>query len=185
MKFPRLFGFAGSLVAASCLALAAQGAARPSAVPAPGAPVYVAIEYTSPIRFDRLRYSLMTGDELVLATLKNSATEQARVAGYDGDVIVLDEDAKAPEGAAVMTLTWFDDAVTAVISANGASKYLGVVNRAPLSEHPDYATLQRSIKWAPAELHRDTHLEARLKVDLWKAFALLVRYQKNMAAKTG
>jgi hypothetical protein len=146
--------------------------------------VYVTIENFDPIRFDRMRYSLMTGDELILATLKGSAAEQAHFAGYPGTVIVLDENAKPPAGATVLTLTWNGNAVAADVNQAGKGKYLGIVNRLPLSYHPDFKRLQQSIDTAGVpDARRDAALRAEVQMNLFLALQYLVRYQKDLSAQ--
>ncbi len=180
MKYPRLpllTAFAALLLPAFSTAVRAETSASPVAA---GDAVYVTIENFDPIRFDRMRYALMTGDELILSTLKSSATEQARFAGYTGTVNVLDENAKPPAGATLLTLTWNGNAVSADVTQAGKSKYLGVVNRLPISYHPDFKRMQLSIDTAGVpNARRDAALRAEVQMDLFQALQYLVRYQKG------
>ncbi len=142
--------------------------------------VYVRIETSDPIHFERLRYAVTNGDELILSTLKATAAEQARFAEYAGEVIVLDEKAKAPDGATVLLLSWDDRSVFANVARGGKDKYLGVVNRLPLSYHPDYNRLRRSIDQAGlSDARRDAALRADVQMELYLALKYLVKYQKT------
>lgn len=180
MNTPRLTVFA-VFAALSLVAAVSPGRGGSPASPLPAREtVYVTIEYFDPIRFDRMRYALMTGEELILSTLKSSAMEQARFAAYTGEVVVLDEKAKAPDGATVLTLTWNGQAVAADVVQKGRSKYLGIVNRLPLSYHPDFTRMRQTIDHAGLpDAHRDAVMRAEVQMDLFMALKYLVRYQKD------
>lgn len=154
---------------------------RAAEAPAPaGNPLYVRIETSDPIYFDRLRYAVTNGDELVLSTLKATAAEQARFAGYTGEVVVLDEKARAPDGALVLVLSWDGKSVFANVGQGGKDKYLGVVNRLPLSYHPDYNRMRRSIDQAGLQdARRDATLRAEVQMELYLALKYLVKYQQT------
>lgn len=176
------------LVALAALFLPVIATAAKDESPAPsvglGETVYVTIEYFDPIRFERMRYGLMTGDELILATLRDSAAEQARFAGYAGTVIVLAENAKPPAEATVLRLTWNGNAVGADVTQAGKGKFLGVVNRLPISYHPDFMRMQRSIDTAGVpNARRDAALRAEVQMDLFQALQYLVRYQKGLTPR--
>jgi hypothetical protein len=181
MKTSRQFlfaGLSGLMFAWALFSRAAEVASAPA-----GDKLYVNIEYYDPIRFDHMRYARSTGDELILATLKDSAAAQARFAGYAGEIAVLDEHAKAPAGAPVLTLTWNDGAVAADFAHHGQSKFLGIVNREPLSYHPDFRNMQRSIDSAGlADARRDAAVRAGVQMDLYLALHYLVHYQKSAPA---
>ena len=165
--------------------VAASATAETPAQPvASGETVYVTIEYFDPIRFDRMRHALTTGDDLILVTLKDSAAEQARFAGYTGTLIVLDEKTKPPVNATVLTLTWNERDVAASVTQAGKSKYLGIVNRQPISYHPDYMHMRQLIDSAGLpDARRDAALRAEVQMDLYKALEYLVNYQKARPAQ--
>jgi hypothetical protein len=155
--------------------------AEPTANPAPaGETVYVTVEHTDYIQFNDLRYALTTGDDLFMTTLKASAAAQATFASYAGTVVVLDENVKPPSGATVLRLTWTPKVVSADVTQGGKNKYLGVVNSQPISYHPDYMNMKRSIDSAGLpDARRDAALRADLQMYLFKALQYFVRYQKN------
>ena len=149
-----------------------------------GEKLYLALDYDDPIAFDRARYAFTTGDELILATLKSAAAEQARVAGYAGEIVVLGEKAKAPAGAAVLTLNWATRDVTADFSDGGHHKYLGVVSNRPLSYHPDHHRLQLAIDTAGLrDARRDAAVRVGVEMNLYVALHYLVDYQQSAAPR--
>ncbi|MDI1250297.1 MAG: hypothetical protein PSV13_15650 [Lacunisphaera sp.] len=158
---------------------------RAAETPAPAAAdsrLYVTIGYSDPIRFNQMRWARSSGEDLIIPTLKSSAAEQARFAGYVGEIIVLDEKTQAPDGATVLNLAWNDGAVTADVTQAGKNKYLGVVNRQPLTDHPDFARLRRSIDTAGLpEARRDAAARAELQMELYLALRYLVHHQKTTA----
>jgi len=148
---------------------------------APGEKLYVAIDYFNPIQFELMRYSWLSGEEIILNTLKATAAAQARAAGYTGELAVLEENAQAPEGAAVLRLTWVKGGnVTADLTQNGRNQYLGVVNRTPIAFHPDHDQMQRRLNHALlAEEHRDMVLRVATEMDLFVALRYVVKYESK------
>lgn len=145
--------------------LADQAGATPS-------PLYVVISTTEPIEFKQYRHARADGRELILSTLKMRADQQARFAGYPGDVTVLDEKDAPPADAAVLRLTWTADVVAAELIAHAGAKpqYLGVVSRSPLSEHPDFKAMQHEIDQSGAsDKKRDATLRAKTEMNLYLA----------------
>jgi hypothetical protein len=144
--------------------------------------IYVSIDYSDPLHFERMRLAQAGGAELILSTLKASAAEQARFANYPGEVVVLDEKDKAPDGAKGLLLYWSAGNVTATLLQGGKEKYLGVVSRAPLSDHPDYIRMRQEIqKNGLRAEHRDAELIAATKMNLYQALKYLVIAQQKAA----
>lgn len=165
------------LLATPCIRAAADNPAPVSSTEK----LYVAIRYTDPIEFERMRYSSLTQNELILSTLKNTAQTQARAAGYVGEVIVLDEDTVAPNGAAILTLMWGTSrGVTVDLSQGGQKKYLGVVPGGPLAFHPDHALMQRRLDRAMMpDAHRDESLRVGTELELFYALQYVVKHQQS------
>ena len=139
--------------------------------------VYVKIESPDLITFHRYRLAEVNGSELILSTLKQTAADQARFAGYTGPVSVLDDDAKAPAGAPVLLLTWQGDEVFATLRRGDREQSLGVVSRTKLSTHPDYPEMRKSLDKGLSEERRDAHLRATTQMNLYVALRILNRYQ--------
>jgi hypothetical protein len=153
-------------------------AAKPALTVSPATEtLYVRIDSPDLIAFHRYRLAEVNGTELILSTLKQVADDQARWAGYPGPVSVLDDDAKAPEGAPVLLLTWEGDTVTATLIRGGREKSLGVVSRTKMSNHPDYPELRKDLDRGLSEERRDAHLRARTTMDLYAALLIVNRYQ--------
>ncbi len=152
-------------------------AADTVAATSPATKLYVKIDSPDLLNFHDYRLSRVDSSELVLTTLKNSAAAQARFAGYPGEVIVLDENAKAPDGAAVLLLVWDRGVVTATFQQNGREKFLGVVSRTPLSTHPDYSRMRQDIDQGLREYRHDAHLRATTQMNLYQALLYLRNYQ--------
>lgn len=177
-QFRLLLGFAVMLGA---ITVARSAMYVPAPASATGEKLYVAIEYFDPAAFDRLRYSALTGDEVILSTLKATAATQAQAAGYNGEVAVLDDGAKAPEGAPVLRLTWGIAAgVTVDLLEGGKSTYLGIAGRLPLTAHPDHDSMQRRLDKAlmPAS-HQDEALRVRTEMELFTALQYVVEYRQK------
>src|SRR6478736_1094040 len=140
-------------------------------------PLYVRIDSPNLIAFHDYRLAQADGSELILTTLKKTAADQARFAEYPGEVIVLDEDAKVPAGAAVLLLTWVGAEVNATLMRDGKEKSLGAVSRAPLSNHPDYATMRLELDRGSSDDRRDAQLRAKTQMQLYQSLRLVRRYQ--------
>ncbi len=156
-----------------------QLAAASTVKVAPAAePVYVKIESNQMIWFEHYRYSEANGsEEIILSTLKQTAVDQARFAGYPGAVIVLDDGAKVPEGAPVLLLTWNGETVNATLIRGDRETSLGVVSRSSTSTHPDYANMRQFLDKGPHLERRDAVLRANTQMNLYVALRLLNRNQ--------
>jgi len=139
--------------------------------------LYVKADSPDLIWFRHYRLAEVDGSELILATLKKTAADQARFAGYTGAVSVLDDGADAPEGAPVLLLTWSDGVVSATLQRGKANKEMGPVSRTPISNHPDYAQMRQYLDRGTSEERRDADLRARTQVNLYQSLRLVQRYQ--------
>jgi hypothetical protein len=139
--------------------------------------VYVKIDSPDLIAFHHYRLAEVNGTELILTTLKQTADDQARFAGYAGPVCVLDDDAKAPDGAPVLLLTWNGDAVSATLLRGGREKSLGIVSRTSLATHPNYLEMRKYLDKGLSEEQHDAHLRAKTQMNLYMALRILTRYQ--------
>jgi len=177
LRLPLFAALAGLLATTAPSLRAAAAAGVPS-----GDRLYVTIAYDDPIGFARFRLAQAGGAELILTTLKDSAAEQARFAGYAGEVVVLDENAKAPEGAPVLLLNWNRDDVTASVTLNGKENYLGVVSRAHLSDHPDYKAMRAEIERNRLRAERrDAELRAATRMQLYQGLKYFVLARQKSA----
>ena len=139
--------------------------------------LYVKVDSPDLIEFRHYRLAVVDGSELILSTLKKTATDQARFANYAGKVEVLDDDAKVPEGAAVLVLMWDGGAVSATLRRDSQKKQLGAVSRAPLSGHPDYTQMRAELDRGSRDERRDADLRAKTQMDLYEALRLTQRFQ--------
>jgi hypothetical protein len=181
MKTPRL----PLLLVVSALLLAPVLRAAETA--ASGEKLYVTIETFEPIEFNELRQSHVKKGEIVLNTLKDTAAASAQLAGLSADVVVLDDEAKAPAGAPVLRLTWTDGrrSVTADLTENGKNHYLGVVSRESLLSHPDHMRLQREVDFAfPSHVRRDAVVRTETEANLYFALKLVANRRARLAAKS-
>ena len=112
-----------------------------------------------------------------VATLQKTAADQARFAKYAGKVEVLADDAKAPEGAAVLLLTWNGAQVSATLQRGKREKELGPVSRTPLANHPDYAQMRQELDRGSREERSDAELRARTQMNLYESLRLVQRHQ--------
>jgi len=144
---------------------------------APTETLYVKADSPDLIAFRHYRLAEVDGSELILATLKKTATDQARFAQYAGKVEVLDDDAKAPDGAAVLVLMWDGGAVSATLRRDSQKKQLGAVSRAPLSSHPDYTQMRAELNRGSREERRDAGLRAQTQLYLYESLRQVQRYQ--------
>jgi hypothetical protein len=134
--------------------------ATEAGVPAAAAPMlYVAIDYVDERPFEEGRYSRVNGQEIILTTMRERASELAKAAHWPGPVTILDVGAKAPAGARVLTMLW--DRGEALISDGPKSYFLGVVTVRPLAFHPDYKRISKPI--FDAGLMRDAKHDALLR----------------------
>jgi hypothetical protein len=139
--------------------------------PASVRPLYVTIDTTNPAGFDRGRNSSVTGQELILATLKDKAAEEARLAHFEQPITVLDIGVKPPAGAQVLRLTFMGNVTADYFDGQESkSNYLGVVSNTSLSFHPNYRAMQNDIRahTMPDE-HRDALLRANVEMYLYTA----------------
>jgi hypothetical protein len=139
--------------------------------------LYVKIDSPDLIWFRHYRLAETDGSELILDALKKTAADQVRFAKYPGAVTVLDDDARAPEGAAVLLLTWNNGAVSATLQRGGKEKEIGAVSRTPLSNHPDYVRMREKLDQGSSEERRDADLRARTQMNLYQSLRLVQRYQ--------
>lgn len=164
----------------SLLVAALPVAASEPLADAPDGTLYVTIDTLEPMEFKHYRRARADGRELILSTLKMTADAQARFAGYPGGVVVLDEDAEPPAGAPSLRLTWGEEAVTAELITDGKPRYLGVVNRNPLSEHPDFNRMRREIdRSGSSDRKRDAIVRAETQMNLYRALKLAARGAKE------
>lgn len=157
-----------------------------AATPASGGRLYVTIETFDPIKFNDYRHGRKQPGDLILGTLKGTAADSARLAGMDDEVVVLDEDAKAPEGAPVLRLTWTDGrrTVTADLTENGKNHYLGVVSRKPMLDHPEHQRLLRTVTSALLpEDRNDATVQVQTEMNLYFALKLTADRRARLAAK--
>ncbi len=168
------------LLCCSLLAAALPVVASEPLADATDGTLYVTIDTLEPMEFKHFRRARADGRELILSTLKMTADAQARFAGYPGGVVVLDEDTEPPEGAPSLRLTWAEEAVTAELITGGKPRYLGVVNRNPLSEHPDFNRMRREIdRSGSTDRKRDAIVRAETQMNLYLALKLAARGAKE------
>lgn len=145
----------------------------------PAVPVlYVTIDALEPLDFRHYRRALGDGSELILATLKQSADAQARLAHCAHEIVVLDETAAPPAKAPVLRLTWTADAVAAdLLPADGGKTInLGIVSGLPLTQHPDYDRMHAEISRQGLKDHRrDAILRAQTQMNLYLALQRVTR----------
>jgi hypothetical protein len=152
-------------------------AAEPLVIAPASETLYVKADSPDLIAFHHYRLAEVDGSELILATLKKTAGDQARFAKYPGKVEVLDDEAKAPEGAAVLLLTWNGERVSATLQRGKREKDLGLVSAAPLAGHPDYAQMRRELDRGTSDERSDARLRTRTEMNLYEALRLVQRYQ--------
>ena len=160
---------------------------RASAVaPASDGKLYVVIETFDPIKFEDLRHSRGSSGELVLSTLKETAAASAKFAGLNDEVVVLDEEVKAPKGAAVLRLTWTNGrSVTADLTENGKNHSLGVVSRMDTLLHPDRMRLMRTLQSAGTQQdYRDATIRTETEMNLYFGLKMTVERRARLAAKS-
>lgn len=139
--------------------------------------LYVKVDSPDLIAFHHYRLAQADGSELIVATLQKTAADQARFAKYAGKVEVLADDAKAPEGAAVLLLTWNGAQVSATLQRGKREKELGPVSRTPLANHPDYAQMRQELDRGSREERSDAELRARTQMNLYESLRLVQRHQ--------
>ena len=176
MKSFRLPLLAGVVALFGLFALRSVAAEAPVISPATET-LYVKVDSPDLIEFRHYRLAVVDGSELILSTLKKTAADQARFAKYTGKVEVLDDDAKAPEGAAVLVLMWDGGAVSASLQRRSQKKGLGAVSRAPLSSHPDYTQMRAELDRGSRDDRRDADLRAKTQMYLYEALRVVQRYQ--------
>ncbi len=168
MKSNHLAPLAWALLALVAPAFAADTATPPARHPT----LYVTIDALEPMEFRHQRRALADGSELILTTLQESATTQARFAGYGGEVIVLAEKAQPPASARVLRLTWTGETVAADLLPVGGTKAvnLGVVSGLPLTQHPDYDRMHAEVsRHTLKDERRDALLRAQTQMNLYLA----------------
>jgi hypothetical protein len=176
MKSFRLPLLAGVVALFGLFTLRLAAAEAPTLSPATET-LYVKVDSPDLIEFRHYRLAVVDGSELILSTLKKTAADQARFAQYAGKVEALDDDAKAPEGAAVLVLLWDGGAVSATLQRGSQKKQLGAVSRAPLSSHPDYTQMRAELDRGSRDERRDADLRARTQMNLYEALSQVQRYQ--------
>jgi hypothetical protein len=145
-------------------------------------PLQVVVQAHDPIKFRQYRHGLADGKELILSTLKLAADQQAQFAGYPGDVVVLDEETEPAADAPVLRLIWTEDeAVAAELVTPGTKpRYLGIVSRSPLSEHPDYRAMEQEIdRSGSSDRKRDASVRAHTRLHLYLALLRAKREMRN------
>ena len=152
-------------------------AAEPLVIAPAAETLYVKADSPNLMDFHDYRLSEVDGSELILATLKKTADDQVHFAKYAGKVEVLDDDAKAPEGAAVLILTWNGEKVSATLQRGKREKSLGLVSAAPLAGHPDYSEMRKQLDRASPDERSDAHLRTRTQMSLYESLRLVQRYQ--------
>lgn len=155
--------------------------------PASGGKLYVTIETFDPIKFNDYRHGRKQPGDLVLSTLKGTATASANLAGLNDEVVVLDEDVKAPEGAPVLRLTWTDGrrTVTADLTENGKNHFLGLVSRKTMLDHPEHKRLLRTVTSALLpEDRNDATVQVQTEINLYFALKLTANHRARIAAKS-
>lgn len=147
--------------------------------------LYVSIDTFDPIRFDRLRHARSEPGEIVLSTLKATAAASAKFAGLADEVVVLEEDAKAPEGASVLRLTWTGGrTVTADLTENGRNFYLGVPSRMSFWSHPDHKRLASELRSAVMpDASSDAAVRAETEMNLYFALKMTVNRRVRLGTK--
>jgi hypothetical protein len=182
MKIPRFL-----LLLVLSVLLFAPALRAGAATPASGGKLYVTIETFDPIKFNDYRHGLKQSGDLVLSTLKETAAASAKLAGLNDEVVVLDDDVKAPAGAPVLCLTWTDGrrTVTADLTENGKNHYLGVVSRKDMLLHPEHQRLMRMLTSAALpEAYRDAVVRTETEMNLYFALKLTVDHRARAAAKS-
>jgi len=182
MKTARVSLFLASLVVLLTPALRAA-----SDVPVLNNKLYVTVDTFEPIKFNDMRHALAQEADLVLDTLKETAAASAKLAGISDEVVVLDYDEKAPKGASVLCLTWTDGrvTVTADLTENGKSYYLGVVSNESILTHPDRLRLQRAVNLAPRrEDVYDATVRTTTEANLYFALKRTAERRTRLAAKS-
>lgn len=152
-------------------------AAEPLTIAPATETLYVKIDSPNLIAFHDYRRSEVDGGELILATLKKTAADQVRFSKYPGKVEVLDDDAKAPEGAAILLLTWNGKKVSATLLRGKREKSLGLVSAAPLAGHPDYSQMRQELDRGTSDERSDAHLRTSTQMSLYESLRLVQRYQ--------
>ena len=176
MKSFRSLLLAGFAALCFVPALQLTAAQAPTLAPA-SETLYVKVDSPDLIEFRHYRLAVVDGSELILSTLKKTATDQARFAQYAGKVEVLDDDAKVPEGAAVLVLMWDGGAVSATLRRDGEKKQLGAVSRAPLSGHPNYTQMRVELDRGSRDERRDADLRAKTQMYLYESLRQVQKYQ--------
>ena len=154
--------------------------------PAAGRKLYVTIDTFDPMKFDELRYARSESGEIVLSTLKATAAASAKFAGLADEVVVLEENAKAPAGASVLCLTWTDGrrTVTADLTENGKNSYLGVPSRISFLSHPDHKRITRELRSAVMpDASSDAAVRAETEMNLYFALKMTADRRARLAAK--
>lgn len=141
--------------------------------------LYVKIDSADILSFHHYRRALVDGRELLLATLKQTAADQARLANYPGKLVVLEDDAEVPEGAPELLLYWNGSDVSAALRRGSRERALGVVSRTPLANHPDYAQMRAAMNQGSVNERRDAVLRSEVQRDLYQALRVALRYREK------
>jgi hypothetical protein len=152
-------------------------AAEPLTISPATETLYVKVDSPYQETFHDYRLSKVDGSELILTTLKKTANEQVHFANYPGKVEVLDDDAKVPEGAALLLLTWTGRPVSATLLRGKHEKSLGLVSAAPLTGHPNYLEMRQEMDRGTSDERKDAEMRMRVKMDLYEALRIVQRYQ--------
>jgi len=147
MNSSLIFRFALGIFAVSALSTHTRADdSAPAGATSPSDRLYVTVETSNEVAFDRYRWSTETGADLVIPTLKAKAVPEARAAGFTGEIVVLDENTPAPPDARVLRLTWSPAGhrhdmtiqVEYLLNAKAHAKFLGVVSRQNLRNSREY-----------------------------------------------
>lgn len=148
--------------------------------------LYVVVETFEPIAFENLRQGRKESGDLVLGTLRNTATASAEFAQLPDQVVILNEKENAPENAPVLRLTWTDGrgTVAAELIENGKKYNLGIVSREPLLSHPDYNRLKRQLDMAAmqADARHDAVVRTETEMNLYAALKAVANRRARIAA---
>ena len=148
--------------------------------------LFVVVETFEPIAFENLRQGRKESGDLVLGTLRGTATASAELAQLPDEIVVLDEKENAPENAPVLRLTWTDGrgTVAAELIENGKKYNLGIVSREPLLSHPDYNRLKRQLDIAAmqADARHDASVRTATEMNLYVALKAVANRRARIAA---
>lgn len=156
----------------------------PAGSTSPSDRLYVTVETSNEVAFDRYRWSTETGADLVIPTLKAKAAPMAKAAGFIGEIVVLDENVPAPPDARVLRLTWSPAGhrhdmtiqIEYLFNSKAHPKFLGVVSNQNLRYSPEYEEFADKLmvpKFVPDR--RDTIEAAKIAYSLYFGLERIVK----------